>query len=141
MAQKFENDMSPIQNPKVSRTEKYTDANDRSTEMTDMEMCMKRLEEKGYNTQYRVEKNKLVSLTTRKKYKADDVVAANFFRFEGASDPADNAILYAIETNDGIKGTLTDAYGPYADPQVSKFMEQVEDMNKKNATNDSPTVR
>src|SRR5688572_26139024 len=64
MAQKFENDMSPMQNSKISRTEKYTDANDRSTEMTDMEMCMKRLEQKGYDTQYRVEKNKLVSLTT-----------------------------------------------------------------------------
>ena len=126
MAQKFENDMSPMQNSKVSRTEKYTDANDRSTEMTDMEMCMKRLDQKGYDTQYRVEKNKLVSLTTGKKYKADDVVAANFFRFEGNSNPDDMSILYAIETADGNKGTLVDAFGLYSDDDTGEFMKEVE---------------
>ena len=126
MAQQFENDMSPLQNSKVSRTEKYTDANDRTTEMTDMDMCMKRLEQKGYNTQYRVEKNKLVSLTTGKKYKADDVVAANFFRFEGNSNPDDMSILYAIETTDGNKGTLVDAFGLYSDDDTGEFMKEVE---------------
>jgi hypothetical protein len=126
MAQQFENDMSPMQNSKVSRTEKYTDANDRLTDMTDMDMCMKRLEQKGYNTQYRVEKNKLVSLTTGKKYKADDVVAANFFRFEGISNPDDMSILYAIETTDGNKGTLVDAFGLYSDDDTGEFMKEVE---------------
>ena len=126
MAQQFENDMGPLQNSKVSRTEKYTDANDRLTEMTDMDMCMKRLEQKGYNTQYRVEKNKLVSLATGKKYKADDVVAANFFRFEGISNPDDMSILYAIETTDGNKGTLVDAFGLYSDDDTGEFMKEVE---------------
>ena len=126
MAQQFENDMSPLQNSKVSRTEKYTDANDRTTEMTDMDMCMKRLEQKGYNTQFRVEKNKLVSLTTGKKYKADDVVAANFFSFEGNSNPDDMSILYAIETTDGNKGTLVDAFGLYSDDDTGEFMKEVE---------------
>ena len=130
MEQQFENDMSPIQNPKVSRTEKYTDANDRLTEMTEMEMCMKRLEQKGYNVQYRVEKNKLVSLSTGKKYKADDVVAANFFRFEGISNPDDMSILYAIETSDGNKGTLVDAFGLYSDDATGEFMKEVETHKK-----------
>jgi hypothetical protein len=95
----------------------------------------------GYTEDFKISESGMLSLHEEKLYKPEQVHVMDFFRFEGASDPADNAILYAIETNDGVKGTLTDAYGPYADPQVSKFMEQVEDMNKKNATNDSSTVR
>ena len=127
MPHEFENDMNPRENsPEVSRSGKYTEANDRTTEMTDMEICMKRLEEKGYTTQYRVEKNKLVSIQTDKKYKADDVVAANYFRFEGNTNPDDMSILYAIETADGNKGTLVDAYGLYADDDTGEFMKEVE---------------
>ncbi len=37
-----------------------------------------------------------------------------FYRFEGASNPDDNSILYAIETSDGLKGLLVDAYGAYS---------------------------
>ena len=39
--------------------------------------------------------------------------------------------LYVIETDDGTKGTLVDAYGTYADAQVHKFMQQVEGIQKK----------
>ena len=55
----------------------------------------------------------------------------NFYRFEGESDPDDNAILYIIETNDGTKGTLVDAYGVYNDSRVSQFMKAVETIQKK----------
>lgn len=36
-------------------------------------------------------------------------------RFEGMSSTDDNSILYAISSKDGIKGTLVDAYGIYAE--------------------------
>ena len=67
MVTPFEPDMQPASNDQSdNRSHKYTEANDRSTEMTDMDICMKRLEEKGYKTQYRVEKGKLVSMETQK---------------------------------------------------------------------------
>lgn len=105
--------------------------NDRTTFMTDMEKCVRRLEEKGYHHQFRVEKKHLVSLTDKKKkYKPKDVKAVNFFRFEGVSDPDDMSILYAIETCDGTKGTLIDAYGNYSDDDTGAFMQEV-GVNKK----------
>ncbi|HJW17579.1 MAG TPA: hypothetical protein VJ499_10685 [Flavisolibacter sp.] len=114
-------------NIKDTRSEKYTEANDRATEMTDMEACLKRLETKGYTDQFRVEKGKLFSIMdSKKKYKAKDVMAANFFRFEGISNPDDMSVLYAIETADGNKGTLVDAYGLYADDDTGEFMKEVE---------------
>ncbi len=36
-------------------------------------------------------------------------------RFEGMSSTDDNSILYAISSKNGIKGTLVDAYGVYAE--------------------------
>lgn len=38
-----------------------------------------------------------------------------FYRFEGMTDPADNAVLYAIKSDTGTKGVLVNAYGFYAD--------------------------
>jgi hypothetical protein len=113
-----------------NRTFEYNEANDRVTHMTDLEKCMNKLEAEGYTDQYRVEKGKLVDLTNQKKYKAKDVKAVNFFRFEGITNPEDMSILYAIETSDGRKGTLVDAYGMYSDDDTGAFMQDVE-INKK----------
>lgn len=108
----------------------YDAANDRLTNMTDMDKCLHKLESDGYTDQYKVEKGKLIDLTNNKKYKPKDVKAVNFYRFEGISNPDDMSILYAIETSDGCRGTLTDAYGMYSDDETGEFMNQVE-VNKK----------
>lgn len=108
----------------------YNEANDRTTNMTDMEKCLRNLEAQGFTNHYRVEKSKLYDISNDKKYKAKDVKAVNFYRFEGISDPEDMSILYAIETSDGCKGTLVDSYGLYADDDTSAFMQEVE-VNKK----------
>ncbi len=113
-----------------TRKEKYSEANDRASEMTSLEQCLTKLEGKGYTEQFKVEKDKLVAVKKKSKYKAKDVKAANFFRFEGISDPDDTSVLYAIETTDGVKGTLTDAYGLYADDDTGEFMKEVEIQKK-----------
>lgn len=105
-----------------NRTLDYDDPNDRITFMTDMEKCVKSLEEKGYFEQYKVDKDKLVNVNTGRKYSNKEVKVLNFYRFEGITNPDDMAILYAIETADGNKGTLADAYGLYADEATGKFM-------------------
>ena len=37
-----------------------------------------------------------------------------FHRFEGMSSTDDNSIVFAITSDDGVKGVLVDAYGVYA---------------------------
>ena len=47
----------------------------------------------------------------------------DFYRFEGESNPDDMSILYAIEANDGISGTISSAYGTYADADTDRISE------------------
>lgn len=84
----------------------------------------------GFSTQFKAIEKGLKSLSTEKVFQPYEVKIVNFYRFEGESDPADNSILYAIETNDGEKGTLIDSYGAYADTNVTKFIQQVEEIHK-----------
>jgi hypothetical protein len=48
-----------------------------------------------------------------------------FHRFEGMSNPDDNSIVFAISSNDGIKGTLVDAYGIYADSLTESMIKKL----------------
>jgi hypothetical protein len=117
--------------PENELREPYQEPNDKTTYMTDLQKCLNKLEEKGYKDQFRVEKKRLQSLTDpKKKYKSEDVKAVNFYRFEGITDPDDMSILFAIETTDGNRGTLIDAYGLYSDDDTGAFMQEV-DISKK----------
>ena len=55
----------------------------------------------------------------------EDFVIDKFYRFEGASNPDDSAIIYAISSRDGQRGTLLDAYGVYADSVTTEMMEKL----------------
>jgi len=93
--------------------------------------CVNALVLQGFNENFKATEKGLQSLSSKITYKPEEVKILNFYRFEGNSDPEDNSILYAIETNDGKRGTLADAYGPYSDSHVTKFIQQVEEINKK----------
>lgn len=45
----------------------------------------------------------------------DDFEVVEVHRFEENTDPDDSAVVYAIESKDGLKGTLVMAYGAYAE--------------------------
>ena len=58
-------------------------------------------------------------------FNAPELVIRAYHRFEGVSDPDDMAIVYAIESHSGVRGTLVDAFGVYADPAVGVFLDGV----------------
>jgi hypothetical protein len=92
--------------------------------------CLDYVMTEGYKEDFKVIGKALTSLQTGRAFKPEDIKVVNFYRFEGPSSPDDNGILYAIETQDGTKGTLVDAYGVYADEQVGNFIVLVENINK-----------
>jgi len=102
-----------------------------SEEMKTLASCLNKLTLDGYTENFKASEMGLLSLGKERMYTPAEVEIVNFYRFEGESDPADSSILYAIKTSDGVKGTLTDSYGPYADPNVTKFINEVESISKK----------
>ena len=102
--------------------------------MKSLSSCVNRMKEEGFKEDFQVTPTGLSSFDKTKTYGADQVKIVNFYRFEGESDPGDNSILYVIETSDGGKGTLVDGYGAYADENVSKFIVQVEEIQKVKAS-------
>lgn len=93
--------------------------------------CLNLLAKEGFSDDYKITESGLKSLKRERVYKPEEVKVLNFYRFEGNSDPADNSILYAIETADGGRGTLVDAFGPYADSKITSFMQKVDGIKKK----------
>ena len=52
----------------------------------------------------------------------DDFVVDKYYRFEGMTDPADEAILYAISSPDHkLKGLLVNGYGIYSEPLTNEL--------------------
>jgi hypothetical protein len=98
--------------------------------MKSLSSCVKRMKDEGYKEDFQVTSKGLTTLDKGKTYKPDQVRIVNFYRFEGESDPGDNNILYVIETDGGGKGTLVDGYGAYADVNVSKFIVEVQQIQK-----------
>jgi hypothetical protein len=107
-----------------------TNENNTMPYMKSLSSCLNKMIQDGYSADFKATEEGLYNLATQKNYYPRDVKVVNFFRFEGASDPEDNAILYVLETSDGEKGTLVDAYGTYSDPYVDRFIKNVEDINK-----------
>lgn len=80
---------------------------------------------RGFSEHFQVVGDRLRAVVSGKVFPADQVRVSEYYRFEGISDPDDMAILYAIETRSGLRGTLVDAFGVYADPAVGGFMGHV----------------
>jgi hypothetical protein len=111
----------------------FMENNDLIPHMKSLALVTNKMVLDGYVDDFKISEKGLKSLKTEKVYQPEEVNVVNFFRFEGQSDPNDNTICYVIETTDGLKGTLVDAYGPYADRKLSEFMQQVESFQKKTA--------
>ena len=102
--------------------------------MKSLSSCVNKMREEGYKQDFQVNEKGLSSFDNNKTFQPHEVHIVNFYRFEGPSDPGDNSILYVIETHDGTKGTLVDGYGAYADENVSKFIVEVEKIQKVKTT-------
>lgn len=80
----------------------------------------------GYDMDFQICDKKICATDDpKRKYVAKEAKIVGFSRFEGDSDPGDSSIVYMIETNDGKKGTLVDAYGMYADPEIGNFLKSI----------------
>ncbi len=92
---------------------------------------LNRLRKDGYTYDFKVSgEGKLCTMEDKHTFAPEQVQIVDFYRFEGESDPDDMSILYVIETTTGLKGTISNSYGHYADDKVDDFLKLFEDLGK-----------
>ncbi len=71
--------------------------------------AIEELRKQGFTTDYNIDKDELVC--SKGKYKTKEFEVVDVYRYEGDSDPGDEAAVYAIQSSDGTKGVLVTGYG------------------------------
>ena len=67
------------------------------------------LKSRGYIMDFNLQENCIICQGN--KFNPEDFEITEVYRFEGDSDPADEAVVYAIESHNGLKGVLVNGYG------------------------------
>ncbi|MFL5748163.1 MAG: phosphoribosylpyrophosphate synthetase [Niastella sp.] len=83
------------------------------------------LKKRGYTHDFNISNNRLTSDKLDAHFGHDDFEIREVYRFEGPSDPADEAVVFAIEAPSGALGILVNGYGMYSDDKNTEFVKQL----------------
>lgn len=93
--------------------------------MTPMAEVINNLRKEGYTTDFNLQENCLICNDDFRVYH-NEFVIDRVFRFEGMSDPADEATVYAISSpKHNIKGILVNGGGIYTDELTDEMLEML----------------
>jgi hypothetical protein len=76
----------------------------------------------GYSVAFFFRDGQIVCRESNQAYSEEDCQLMAYCGHEGMSDPGDASILFLIRCNDGLKGYLSSAYGPYSDTGLIDFV-------------------
>jgi len=77
------------------------------------------LKQRGYTLDFNLQENCIVCHSD--KFNPDEFEITEVHRFEGNTDPSDQAVVYAIESVIGLKGVLVNGYGISADTMSAEI--------------------
>lgn len=83
------------------------------------------LKKRGFRANFELLNNVFRAVDSGRTFQAGGLTIVEHHRFEGASDPDDMSVVYAIEASDGVRGILVDAFGVYANPDLGAFLQNV----------------
>jgi len=85
--------------------------------------AIEQLHEQGYTLDFNLQKDKLVA--DGREYTAADFEIADLYRYEGQSDPGDEATVYALASVAGVKGLLVSGYGISSESESEETIKQL----------------
>ncbi|HOY04523.1 MAG TPA: phosphoribosylpyrophosphate synthetase [Saprospiraceae bacterium] len=83
------------------------------------------LRDRGFNNDFNLRENGIECTRLQMQLHPEDFEIVEMHRFEGATDPDDSSVIYAIEGKDGVNGILVDAYGMYANPVSTALLSKL----------------
>jgi hypothetical protein len=85
--------------------------------------AIEQLRKQGYTLDFNLKENLL--MVDDHVFTADEFEIIDVYRYEGPSDPADEATVYALSSKSGLKGILVDGYGASADEASVETLKQL----------------
>lgn len=83
------------------------------------------LKKRGYTIDFNIAGDCIHCPQTQISLRPPEFQITEVYRFEGDSDPADEAVVYAIESRHGQKGVLVNGYGPSAEEAGEELVEKL----------------
>lgn len=91
--------------------------------MKTLSEVLNKLKAEGYTTDFNLNENCLVCNGNSLQIRPGEFVVDRHYRFEGPTDPGDEAIVYAISSvKDNIKGVLVNGYGIYSNDMTDEMV-------------------
>lgn len=81
------------------------------------------LQKKGFTIDFNLKENNIVH-HDEKFHTCFEIV--DVYRYEGDTDPADEAAVYAIQSKTGLKGILVTGYGPSIDSDTVEILRKLQ---------------
>ena len=92
-------------------------------DMTTLSEIVNKLKKEGYTEDFNLHENSLVAQNNYIRVYPDEFIVDKHYRFEGISDPADEAVVYAISSDKyNLKGILVNGYGMYSDAAADDML-------------------
>jgi len=92
---------------------------------TSMAEALQDLVKRGFTANFEYLDKTFRDVDSGRTFQADALTIVEHYRFEGASDPDETSVVYAVESDDGTKGVIADAFGVYASPELGGFLNNV----------------
>ena|SRR6476469_3699807 len=102
-------------------------ANEHSKDFDSMVDAINDLSRRGYSGNLKLKADYLEESERNLVLYPENFTVVETYRFEGMTNPEDNTVVYAIESNTGdFKGVLVNAYGVYADQASSDLIKKLD---------------
>jgi hypothetical protein len=98
----------------------------RPDEMETLQSALARLRSAGFSESLRATPEGFAS--GDRVWAPEDLVVEEIVRFEGTSNPEDEAVLLALASRDrDLRGTFVSTFGPGTDPVAAELMRNLQD--------------
>ncbi len=93
--------------------------------------ALDRLTSAGFREDFHATTKGLRATGSGRTYAPESLEITDVVRFEGPSDPADEAILFALRCGaDGVEGTYVVPYGPAMGPRDAEMVSRLEGLRR-----------
>ena len=88
--------------------------------------ALARLEKRGFRSAFQATPDGSLVIDSGPPVAPEGLIVEETVRFEGASNPGDEAVLFALRSRDGkTRGTFVTAYGPQTDPGSAEALHRL----------------